>query len=191
MIGSVQASGPADSVRIYMKRTPSLYVGLDTRQSFIGGHPVTISGAKFGLDYWKVGFYTGFYTTQLGGIFKDKDTFFSTYQYQSSSFEYYLYQAWRWQWLVNFAAGYGRSNFNVHYTDGRVTHEERTILPLEMGTSATVRFLRYFGVYAGFGVRLSPLNGHGFTGTYYSAGLTCYTGTMWRDTKKLYRKITH
>ncbi len=180
---------PADSFRHYMRRKPDLAVGLDGRQSFISGHPVTITGARFGFDYWKIGFYTGLYSTNLR-LVKDQDSFYSNYAYQSSTFDYYLYQTWRWQLVTTWQLGYGRELKTIRHADGSTEQIKKRIIPMECGISGTVRFLRYFGFYLGYGIRFSPVNGQGFAGPYYSGGFTIMTGTLWRDTKKLYRKIT-
>lgn len=63
-----------------------------------------------------------------------------------------------------------------------------TIMPIEVGIGGTVRFLRYLGFGAGIGVRMSLTNGTGFSGSYYYYGLTFFTGTMYRDFKKLVKR---
>lgn len=193
-LSNAQAWKPRDSVRHHMLKRPDWAVGLDGRQSFVSGHPVTIAGARYGLDYGKVGFYTGMYGTNLQ-LFQDKDSIYYRYQYMSCTFEYYLYETWRWQLVTSFQAGYGGGLIGgarkiEKLADGSTITTKKVIIPLEAGISGTVRFLRYFGFYVGIGFRLSPINSGGFSGPYYGAGLTYFTGTMWRDTKKLYRKIT-
>jgi hypothetical protein len=173
-----------------MKNKPNFALGLDGRQSFISGHPVTVWGARYGLDYGKVGFYTGYYGTSLG-LIKDKDSFYSNYNYVSSTFDYYLYQSWRWNLVTTWQAGFGYEQKVVHRSDGVVTVKNRSIIPLECGISGTVRVLRYFGIYLGYGIRFSPINGQGFAGPFYSGGICVKGGTIWRDTKKLYRKIVN
>jgi len=180
---------PKDSIQLSMKNRPNFRLGLDGRQSFISGHPVTIWGLRYGLDYGKVAFYTGWYGTDLGGVFADKDTFFSQYRYQSSTLEYSLYKTWRWQLESSFQLGLGIETEVVKRRDGIVTNKQKLLMPLEGGMSCRVRLLRYIGLSLGLGIRYSPINGQGFNGSFGSGGLTFYSGTLLKDTKKLFKKL--
>jgi hypothetical protein len=180
---------PRDSVRDALQCTPGFRVGLDGRYSFLSGHPVRVAGARIGLDYGKVGIYTGLYSTRFS-LVAQADTVYTGFQYFSSTFEYYLYETWRFQIVNSWQLGFGNA-YDYQKSGSEVSRSfQGAVMPVEIGLGGTVRFLRYFGFCAGFGIRLSPINGAGFSGTYYSYGLTFFSGTMYRDCKKAYKRIT-
>jgi hypothetical protein len=175
---------PADSVIYYLQTKPKFKLGLDGKQSVIGGQVAPVIGLRFGFDYSKIGFYTGIYYNGLN-IFSGKDLYATKYLYQSSTFEYLLRKTWRWQVVTNWQIGLGIENKEVN---GYVT-SSKPFIPMEVGISATLRFLRYFGLGFGTGIRWSMQNAQGFAAPYYSGGLSFYSGTLLKDGKKLYHKI--
>ncbi|MBS3914968.1 MAG: hypothetical protein KG003_10740 [Bacteroidetes bacterium] len=188
--GSAHASwAPRDSVRYALyANSPGFRVGLDGRNSFLNGHAVRVGGLRFGFDYKKIGVYTGYYNTNFVE-FGATDTIHTGFGYVSSTLEYSLYRTWRFEVVNTYQIGLGNA-FDRRISGTDVTRNfQGVVVPVEAGLSGTVRFLRYFGFCAGFGIRLSPFNSYGFTGTYYSFGLTFFTGTMYRDAKKLYHKL--
>lgn len=161
-------------------------MGLDGRHSFLSGQPVKFWGGRYGLDFGKVALFTGLYN---GSYAKsgEGDTFYTSFNYMSSTFEYYVHQSWRFEVVTSCQVGWGYGTLvqrNSH------THKSfaGNIIPVEFGIGGSMRVLRYFGFSAGVGLRLSMVQQTGFSGTYYYGGLTYYTGTMYRDFKKLTRK---
>ena len=175
---------PMDSVRLSLKNRPRFKLGLDGTHSQVGGMPVNIVGIHYGLDYGKVAFFSGYYTTNIT-LFQGKDTTYRNYSYVNSSFEYTLFENWRFQIVNSYSIGIGGGKTLLKRQDGSYAYSRGTIYPMQAGLDGTVRFLRYFGFSIGMGVRLSSFD---FTGTYYSAGLTYFTGTMYGDYKKWRRK---
>lgn len=177
---------PVDSVRLALMKTPGLRVGFDSRKSIMGGVPVDINGLRYGLDYGKVAVWTGYYNSRLWQTLAE-DTLNQGFEYISSTLEYYVYQSWRFEVVTSFQAGIGNGwEYRKNGTDIKRANLG-LILPLEAGVGGTVRFLRYFGFYAGVGARLSGLQTTSFTGPYWSYGFTCFTGTMFRDSRKWYK----
>jgi hypothetical protein len=174
---------PRDSFHRAMMQTPGFRVGFDGRNSYLAGQPVNVKGFRYGLDYGKVGLFTGYYTTTLRKI-NETDTITFDYRYQSTTMEYYVHQSYRFEVVTSFQLGIG---FATKYRNSAVI-ENKTIIPAEFGLGATVRFLRYLGFYAGTGMRVSLYNGSQFTGPFYSYGFTMFTGTLYRDLKKLTQK---
>lgn len=179
---------PRDSVRIALLKSPNLSLGLDGRNSFLSGNPVKVAGFRFGFDYGKIGVYTGYYNTSFAK-FTSTDSLYTGFNYFSSTLDYSLYRTWRFEVVNSYQVGIGNV-YDFRKAGNDVTRSfQGVVIPLEVGLTGTVRFLRYFGFCAGFGIRLSPFNSNGFNGTYYSVGLTFFTGTLYRDTKKLYQRI--
>lgn len=179
---------PVDSYRNALQRIPGFRMSFDSRRSVLSGVPVNVSGLRYGLDYGKMAFWTGIYATNMFRTINE-DTFNQGFSYTSSTFEYYVHQSWRFEVVTSFQAGIG---WGYDYRKRGSTlqrYNQGVILPLEMGLGGTVRFLRYFGFYGGVGIRMSALRNTSFTGPYWSFGLTYYTGTMYRDAKKAWKKI--
>jgi hypothetical protein len=178
---------PVDTVRTYLMRTPGLRLGFDSRKSIMGGVPVDVNGLRYGLDFGKVAVWTGYYNSRLLQTL-EQDTLNQGFAYTSSTLEYYVHQSWRFEVVTSFQAGIG--NGWEYRKSGADVKKAKigTIIPLEAGIGGTVRFLRYFGFYAGVGIRVSGLETTNFTGPYWSYGLTYFTGTMYRDAKKWMKK---
>lgn len=178
---------PVDTVRLSLMKTPGLRVGFDSRKSIMGGVPVDVNGLRYGLDFGKVAVWTGYYNSRLLQTL-EKDTLNQGFEYISSTLEYYVHQSWRFEVVTSFQAGIGNGwEYRKSGTDIKRANLG-LIVPLEAGIGGTVRFLRYLGFYAGVGVRVSGLQTTSFTGPYWSYGLTYFTGTMYRDTKKWFKK---
>lgn len=184
----VKGWNPRDSFHRALTRIPGFRMSFDSRNSVLAGIPVGVNGLRYGLDYGKVALWTGYYSSRLLRTL-EADTLNQGFEYTSSTLEYYVYQTWRFELVTSFQAGLGR--YWDYHTQGNTILRKNAgyIVPLEMGLGGTVRFLRYFGFYAGVGVRLTPLNATSFNGPYWSYGFTYFTGTMYRDAKKLMKKL--
>ncbi|MCC7298295.1 MAG: hypothetical protein IT244_08180 [Bacteroidia bacterium] len=179
---------PRDSVRNALDKTPGFRLGLDGRNSFLNGNAVKIAGGRYGLDFGKVAFFTGLYSTSVLKV-RDDDTMYSGFNYMSSTFEYYIHQSWRFEVVNSYQIGFG-NGFDYRKKGNDVTRSFRgTIIPAELGIGASVRFLRYLSFGAGLGLRVSLNKRAGFSGSYYYYGIGFYTGTMYRDFKKLMKKL--
>jgi hypothetical protein len=186
----VQSKGwnPRDSFHRALARIPGFRLGFDSRNSVLAGLPVGVNGFRYGLDYGKVALWTGYYSSRLLRTL-EADTVNQGFEYTSSTLEYYVHQSWRFELVTSFQAGLGRYWDYQKSGTGIVRQNAGYIVPLEMGLGGTVRFLRYFGFYAGIGIRVTPFNPTAFNGPYWSYGLTYFTGTMYRDSKKLMKKL--
>lgn len=181
---------PIDSMRIYSTKSPGFRISLDGRNSWLLGQPVNVRGGRFGWDYGKIAVFTGLYSTNANFV-KNKDTISAGFSYMSSTLEYYLHQSWRFEVALPIQIGYGWGYQYVKTADGNKRQRTSSIIPVEFGLSASVRFLRYFGLVGGTGYRTSLLNGSDFRGPYYTFGFTMYTGTFLKDCKKQYKKLIH
>jgi hypothetical protein len=178
---------PLDTVRLSLMKTPGLRMSFDSRKSVMAGVPVDVNGLRYGLDFGKVAVWTGYYNSRLLQTL-EKDTLNQGFEYTSSTLEYYVHQSWRFEVVTSFQVGIGNGwEYRKSGTDIKKANIGM-IVPLEAGIGGTVRFLRYFGFYAGVGIRVSGLETTNFTGPYWSYGLTYFTGTMYRDAKKWMKK---
>lgn len=178
---------PHDSVRYALDRSPGFRVGLDGRNSFLNGQAVKVAGFRYGLNYGKVALFTGLYSTRMARL-GEKDTSITGFSYMSSTFEYYLYQSWRFEIVNSYQFGFG-NGYDYFKSGNEIKRNfQGVIMPVEVGIGGTVRFLRYLGFGAGIGIRMSLVNSQGFSGSYYYYGLTFFTGTMYRDAKKWLKK---
>lgn len=178
---------PRDTIKKALQKRPGYRIGLDGRNSFLNGNQVKVAGARYGLDYGKVALFTGLYSTQFVQI-KERDTAYAGFNYMSSTLEYYIYQSWRFEVVNSYQLGFGTGYDYRQSGSTKLRSFQGTIVPVEIGIGGTVRFLRYLGFGAGLGVRVSLTNGRGFSGSYYYYGLTFFTGTMYRDAKKLFKR---
>lgn len=179
---------PLDSIRMALETRPGFRVGFDGRNSFLNGRAVNVFGARYGFDYGKVAVFTGLYSTNLVRA-GERDTARAGFSYMSSTLEYYLYQSWRFEIVNSYQIGWGTGYDFLKSGDEIKRNFTGRIVPVETGIGGTVRFLRYLGFSAGVGIRMSLVNGQGFSGSYYYYGLTFFTGTMYRDAKKLIQKL--
>jgi hypothetical protein len=179
---------PVDSYHNALMNVPGFRLGFDSRNSLLGGVPVTVNGLRYGLNYGKMALWTGYYSSRLFRAI-DTDTFNLGFNYVSSTIEYYVHQSWRFEVVNSFQLGIGNSWEYRKSGQNFVKYRNGVIVPVEFGLGGTVRFLRYFGFYAGVGVRVGVFNSTSFTGPYWSYGLTYFTGTMYRDAKKAWGKI--
>ena len=177
---------PVDSVRLALQNRPGFRLGLDGRRSFLNGEKVQVTGYRYGFDFGKIALFTGLYGTQLA-LNSEKDTARIGFTYMSSTLEYYLYQSWRFEIVNSYQLGIGNGFDYLKTGDEIKRNYQGLIVPVETGIGGTVRFLRYFGFSAGLGIRMSLVNGTGFSGSYYYYGLTLFPGTAYRDLKKAFR----
>ena len=182
---------PQDSIRraLDLNAPGGFRVSFDGRNSFLKGQAINVGGARFGLDYGKIALYTGVYRTSMS-LFRGEDSLHTGFNYVSSTLEYYIHQSWRFEVVNSYQIGFGTVS-EMRKVGNTVTRRAQGyVIPLETGIGGTVRFLRYLGFCAGVGIRVGHnRNISGFSGSYYYYGFTCFTGTMYRDFRKLVKRI--
>ncbi len=180
---------PLDSLRYYTnKDNGGFRLGFDGRQSYIAGRSAAVAGIRYGLNYGKIACYAGYYSSSMLRA-SAADTQTINLNYVAYTTEYYLKEKWRYDLYIPVAIGYGVKQEYFKTSAGELSYNNAYFIPAEIGIGGTVRFLRYFGLAASTGYRLGLINGKNFTAPYYSIGLTYYTGTMWKDTKRAYKKV--
>lgn len=173
---------PFDTIQLNFAKKGGFRLGLDGSTSFIFGNPARVFGARFGFDYGKVAAFTGAYSA-LAYKIQDKDTLSGGFNFVATTLEYYIHQSWRFEVAIPVQLGFGYTYITSSQNGNR--NRNGAFFPLSTGIQASVRFLRYFGVSAGIGARIGILQSKDFTAPYFFAGLTYYTGTMYRDFKRL------
>lgn len=176
---------PIDTVRNYTNISDGGFrMGLDGYHSFISGVQANVVGFRYGLNYGKVGVYSGYYTTNAVKS-SVLDTQIVNLSYISTTIEYYIHQSWRFEVVVPIRIGYGLGVTTIKSATRDLKTGTDRIVPLEIGIGGSVRFLRYMGFAAGLGLRIGLLGDLSYSTPYYYGNFTIFTGTIYRDLKKV------
>ncbi len=200
LVASLAASSGAtaqlfDSLALFAGQPPRLVVKLDSRGSFISNRNVRIMGVKLGLEHagrFQYGIGYSFLTSSVKGMREVDGTglvpVWLRLGYVCPYVEYAFYV--RGHWEVRIPVQFGLGGGALLYADeaGR-SHRFRHAFIFLYEPSMTVqyRFLRYFGVNAGWGYRLafSGTNlGERLTAPIYTFGLKVFFSDLWRDLQR-------
>ena len=185
-----KAFNPIDTLRYYVnKRNGRFLLSLDGKNAYINGVSSPVVGFRFGLSYDKVALYSGLYSSNYFSR-TQKDTTSINFGYVATTIEYYLADNWRYDVFVPISIGIGSKTIEkTEILSGNKKNTSEVFVPVEIGIGGTVRFLRYLGMAGSLGYRWSLYQGSDYSSPYWSLGFTLYTGTLWRDTKEVYRRI--
>ncbi len=172
---------PLDSIRMSLKRKPTLGAGLDSRRSYLRGKPIDIFGLRVGADYQKTAGYIGLYTT----AFQDETDNMYSYFYLSGIGEYRWFKNYRWFLAQTVQVGVGSANLSFKLPDGTYDYRDLMLIPIETGVNATYRVWRYFGLSAGLGARFSLTPNSYFSASYYTFGVCVYTDEIGKTVDKV------
>lgn len=178
---------PLDSIRLSFKNKPSVLLGGDQRNSFVTGVPVKIIGLRAGLDYGKFAILGAVYSANAEK--EIKKGFVNTYDYLiiSGIGEYHWYKNYRFRIYQTIQAGIGVVDIKEYDEKiGKDVFSSRMVVPLETGVSGNLRFLKYFGLTAGIGVRMSLTPGTYYSAPYYTYGVMVFTKDLIKDIKKAF-----
>lgn len=143
-----------DSISASLTHKPQVYANYDTRNSFITNQIAKIQSVKLGLTWNKqftlaIGYNwlnTNFQTTLQDGIQAELKTRFITPFVEYSFLEHKNIEV-----TIPVHLGFGTS----FYQDcNNAIYKRNFIMMYEPSMTATLRFLKYFGVGAGIGYRL-------------------------------------
>jgi hypothetical protein len=181
-----QSWSPIDSIKLSYQNKPSFILGGDMRNSFVTGVPVKIFGIRGGLDYGKF--------AVLGAIYSaSADKFIKTNIYNKYDFlifsaigEYHWYKTYRFRLYQTVQTGIGVVDINEFDEKlNKSVLSTKMVIPLETGVSGNLRVLKYFGLTAGIGVRVSLTPGTYYSAPYYTYGLMVFTKDLINDVKKV------
>lgn len=156
-----------DSIKVSLKKKPRPEFKFDSRHSFISADLARIYGIKAGLEYNKmfsVGVGYNWLSSNIstrGRVLNSRDEFETVekrlrFEYITpyAQYDFYINDPWRISILA--LVGVGRSYFTYsdRYSEN-LSSEKKWVFMYEPYMSAEYKFLKYFGVGAGVGYRLS------------------------------------
>ncbi len=186
---NAQNWSPKDSIQLSFKNKPSFILGGDQRNSFVTGVPVKILGFRGGLDYGKFALLGAvYYADAQKNVAPGKE---NRYEYLifSGIGEYHWYKTHRFRLYQTFQTGIGvvdLSEFPENST--KPIFSSKMVIPVETGISGNLRVLKYLGINAGIGIRVSLTPGTYYASRYYNFGLMVFTKDLVKDVKKWWYK---
>jgi hypothetical protein len=182
-----QEWSPQDSIRLSLKNKPHILIGGDQRNSFVTGMPVRIFGLRGGLDYGKFALLGAIYSANAEKTIKQGISNSYDYLIFSGIGEYHWYKTHRFKISQTIQLGIGVVDLKEYDEKlGKNVLSTKMVIPVETGISGNLRVLKYFGLTAGIGVRVSLTPGTYYSAPYYTYGLMVFTKDLIKDLKKAF-----
>ncbi len=182
-----QEWSPIDSIRLSSKNKPTILIGGDKRNSFVTGVPVRILGFRGGFDYGKFALLGAIYSATAEKVIQAGKINSYDYLIFSGIGEYHWYKTHRFRIYQTIQAGIGVVDMKEYNEKkGKEEFSSKMVLPIETGVSGNVRVLKYFGLTAGIGVRVSLTSGTYYSAPYYTYGVMVFTKDLFEDIKKAF-----
>lgn len=178
-LAKAQTWSPLDSIKLSFKNKPHILLGLDRRNSYVVGMPVNVFGVRVGYDYGKIALLGAFYSAST-----TKEGTQNTYDYLilGAICEYHWYKTYRFHLYQTIQSGIGSVDIvEKDLITNDIQYKSNMIIPLETGITGNIRFLKYFGLNAGIGVRTSLTPNTYYTAPYYSYGIMVFTKDLLKD----------
>ena len=172
-----------DSIRNSFQYPPKPLFSLETRNAFVTNQLVKVRSVKAGVSFnrtTKVGLT---YNWLRDDVLSVNDTSKTVrFNYIAPFMEYVFYRDGRFTISIPVRVGIG----NAHYrTVANEKLNKEWIMVYEPAMQAEMRFLRYFGIGAGVGLRLMLKNNHAlaekFNSPIYTLGFKIYFDTVKDD----------
>lgn len=169
-----------------------MVVKLDSRGTFISNRNARFLGVKLGLEHgerFQYGIGYSFLISRVEGDFPTggghKVPVRLRLGYVCPYVEYAFYQRGHWEVRIPVQLGFG--NGSLVQTSGEAEGKRvrrAFVFFYEPAMTVQYRFLRYFGVHAGWGLRLAVTNaglGERLTAPIYTYGIKVFFSDLWRD----------
>ena len=182
-LAKAQTWSPLDSIKLSFKNIPHILLGLDRRNSYVVGMPVNVFGIRVGYDYGKIALLGAFYTAST-----TKEGTDNTYDYLilGAICEYHWYKTHRFLIYQTIQTGIGTVDMKERdILTKEIQYKSNMIIPIETGVTGNVRFLKYFGITAGIGIRTSLTPNTYYTAPYYSYGIMVFTKDLIKDIRTI------
>ena len=182
-LAKAQTWSPLDSIKLSFKNIPHILLGLDRRNSYVVGMPVNVFGVRVGYDYGKIALLGAFYTAST-----TKEGTDNTYDYMilGAICEYHWYKTHRFLIYQTIQTGIGTVDMKERdILTKEIQYKSNMIIPIETGVTGNVRFLKYFGITAGIGIRTSLTPNTYYTAPYYSYGIMVFTKDLIKDIRTI------
>lgn len=185
-----------DSIALFTQETPRPIVRLDLKGSFVSNHNVRLMGVKLGLEHARRFQYGVGYSFLFSPVERERYVYGLGTRpsrlrlgYALAYVDYAFYQ--RGPWEVRIPVQLGVGSGSVVYDDeaGRKQKLFKSgVIIYEPCMTVQYRFLKYFGVGAGWGYRLVMRTRHGLderlTAPIYTLGLRIFFEDLYRDIQK-------
>jgi len=184
-IAKAQTWSPMDSVKLSLKNKPNIILGMDKRNSYVVGMPVNIFGIRLGYDYGKIALLGAFYSAST-----KKEGTDNTYDYLilGGICEYHWYKTYRFRLYQTIQTGIGTVDIKERdILTKEMQLKSNMIIPIETGVTGNIRFLKYFGITAGIGIRTSLTPNTYYTAPYYSYGIMVFAKDLLKDIRNFYQ----
>jgi hypothetical protein len=182
-VSSLANAQLVDSIRNSFQHKPKPLLALTTRNAFITNQLVKVRGVKAGVSFnntTKVGLTYNWLRDDINSSFDTSK--FVKMNYVAPFIEYVFYSDHRFSFTIPVRLGVGKSFYQYENKD-RVA--KNWIMVYEPGMQGEMRFLRYFGVSAGIGLRAMLLNNkelqERFNSPIYMLGFKIYFDTLKKD----------
>lgn len=182
-----------DSIALFVKQPPRLIVRLDLKGSFVSNRNVRMAGVKLGWEHarrfqYGVG-YSFLFTPVERERFVDGLGLRSSrlrLGYVNAYVDYAFYQRGAWEVRIPVQLGVGSGSVVYRdLSDRRQKLFRSGIVIYEPSMTVQYRFLKYFGVGAGWGYRLVMRTRHSLderlTAPIYTLGLRIFFEDLYRD----------
>ena len=199
-ICNAQLKNMYSNIRSDLKGEKSAFVSLDGKNSIVRDVPIKLFGLQAGYLYNKrTNIFLGFYKSYNDeGIIKnptadfgktDSNTIWQAYKltYLNLGCEYYFHNSKRWRFSIPFAVGIGGGSIKQRNSVQEISKKSLFVMPAEIGFWANYKLTWWLWLGAGMGTRVSLVS-KGFTGSYYTFGLSLRYGEIYNRTKKLVKK---
>ena len=182
-LAKAQSWSPLDSIKLSLKNKPNVILGLDKRNSYVVGMPVNVFGIRVGYNYGKLALLGAFYSAST-----TKEGTENTYDYMilGAICEYHWYKTHRFLIYQTIQTGIGTVDMKERdILTKEIQYKSNMIIPIETGVTGNVRFLKYFGITAGIGIRTSLTPNTYYTAPYYSYGFMVFTKDLIKDIRTI------
>lgn len=182
-----------DSIGLFLQEPPRIVAKLDVRGSFISNQNVRIMGVKLGLEHarrFQYGVGYSFLFKSVEGERYVEDIGLQPVRlrlgYVNAYVDYAFYQRGPWEVRLPVQVGFGSGSVVYDATDGSTATVSKTgLLIYEPAMTVQYRFLKYFGLGAGWGFRLVVRTnddlGENLSAPIYIIGLRVFFEDLYRD----------
>jgi len=183
-----------DSIAGFLEEKPRVVARLDARGGFISNRSVRFVGVKLGLEHerrfqYGIG-YSMLFPAEGRDVVVDGRIESGRLRmgYVAPYVDYAFFKRGNWEARIPFQIGIGAGSLTYRDAEGRRRTAARSGLILyEPAMTIQYRFLRYFGIGAGWGFRLVIQTGDDLgerlTAPVYLFGLRVFLGEMVRDAR--------
>jgi hypothetical protein len=182
-----------DSIALFTQEPPRPVFRLDIRGSFVSNRNVRLMGAKIGLEHARRFQYGVGYSFLFTPVEREEDvegvgltTVKVRVGYITPYVDYAFYQRGPWEVRLPVQIGIGAGSTVYTDAEGEKQQVDRTgLLIYEPAMTVQYRFLKYFGVGAGWGYRLVVQTGEklgeNLSAPIYIFGLRIFFDDIWKD----------